>query len=78
MTMSLFSVNLNVGKSCCNFAEIYDMHTMLWNMGDVSPLPRQPSDIVLASSARGQGLNPQSRTASYQIRYTNRNSSSLV
>ena len=34
-----------------------------------TPPPRQPSGKVLASSAGGSGFNPQSRTASYQIRY---------
>ena len=42
------------------------------------PPPRQPSGIVLASSAGGPGFNPQSRTASYQIRYNNGTSSSLI
>ena len=40
--------------------------------------PREPSGIVLASSAGGPGFNPQSRTASYQRRYKNGTSSSLV
>ena len=35
----------------------------------ISPPPRQPSGIVLASSAGRPGFNPQSRTASYQRRY---------
>ena len=42
------------------------------------PPPRQPSGRVLASGAGGPGFNPQSRTASYQRRYKNGNSSSLV
>ena len=33
---------------------------------------------MLASSAGGPGFNPQSRTASYQIRYKNGTSSALV
>jgi len=36
-----------------------------------APPPRQPS-------GRGPGFNPQSRTASYQRRYKNGTSSSLV
>ena len=42
------------------------------------PPPRQPSGRVLASSAGGPWFNPQSRTASYQRRYKNGTSSSLV
>ena len=42
------------------------------------PPPRQPSGIVLASSAGGPGFNLQSRTASYQRRYKNGTSSTLV
>ena len=33
---------------------------------------------MLASNARGPGFNPQSRTASYQRRYKNGTSSTLV
>ena len=40
--------------------------------------PRYPSGRVLASSAGGPRFNPQSRTASYQRRYKNGTSSSLV
>ena len=36
------------------------------------------NDIVLASSAGGPGFNLQSRSASYQRRYTNGTSSALV
>ena len=42
------------------------------------PPPRQPSGIVLASSAGGPGFNPQSRTASYHRRYKNGTRSALV
>ena len=42
------------------------------------PPPRLPSGKVLVSSAGGPGFNPQSRTASYQTRYKNGTSSSLV
>ena len=42
------------------------------------PPPRQPSGRVLALSAGGPRFNPQSRTASYQRRYKNGTSSSLV
>ena len=42
------------------------------------PPPPQPSSIVLAQSAGGPVFNPQSRTASYQRRYKNGTSSSLV
>ena len=38
----------------------------------------QPSGRVLASRAGGSAFNPQSRTASYQRRYNNGTSSSLV
>ena len=45
----------------------------------VNPPPhRQPSGRVLASSAGGPGIIPLSRTASYQRRYKNGTSSSLV
>ena len=40
--------------------------------------PRQLSGRVLASSAGSPGFNPQSRTASYQRRYKNGTSRSLV
>ena len=43
-----------------------------------SPPPRYPSGRVLASSAGGPGFNLQSRTASYQRRYKNGDSNSLV
>ena len=39
---------------------------------------RPLNDRVLALSAGGPGFNPQSRTASYQRRYKNGTSSSLV
>jgi len=42
------------------------------------PPPRTPSDRVMDSSAGGPGFTPQSRTASYQRRYKNGTSSSLV
>ena len=42
------------------------------------PPPRQTGGRVLASSVGGHGFNPQSRTASYQRRYKNGNSSALV
>ena len=44
----------------------------------MKPPPRQPSGTVLASIAGGPGFNPQSRTASYQRRFKNGTSSSLV
>ena len=44
----------------------------------IAPPPRYPSVIVLALSAGGPRFNPQSRTASYQRRYKNGTSSSLV
>ena len=44
----------------------------------ITPPPQQPSGRVLVSSAGGPGFNPQSRTASYQRRYKNGTSSSLV
>ena len=40
--------------------------------------PRQPRGRVLSSSAGGPGFNPPTRTASYQRRYKNGTSSSLV
>ena len=40
--------------------------------------PRYPSGRVLALSVGGPEFNPQSRTASYQTRYKNGTSSSLV
>ena len=44
------------------------------------PPPQQPSGRVLALSAGGPGFNPQSRieAVSYQRRYKNGTSSSLV
>ena len=64
---------------CCNYCPVmFDAITVLMTMRLVcfmsnkrSPLPRKPSGRVLASSAGGPGFNPQSRTASYQIRYKN-------
>ena len=41
----------------------------LSNISFEKPPPRYPNGRVLASSAGGPGFNPQSRTASYQIRY---------
>ena len=42
------------------------------------PPHRSPSGIVMASSAGRPGFNPPSITASYQRRYKNGTSSSLV
>ena len=38
----------------------------------------KPSGRVLTTSAGGPGFNPQSNTSSYQRRYKNNTSSSLV
>ena len=43
-----------------------------------TPPPRKPSGRMLASSEGGPRFNTQSRTASYQRRYTNGTSSFLV
>ena len=44
----------------------------------LKPPAGYPTGRVLVSSAGGPGFNPQSRTASYQGRYKNGTSSSLV
>ena len=44
----------------------------------VTPPPREPiGRVPMASSTGSPGFNPQSRTASYQRRYTNGTSSAL-
>ena len=54
------------------------LHTYKQNNTGSSDKHRLFVSLVLASSARGPGFNPQSRTASYQRRNKNGTSSSLV
>ena len=51
---------------------------LLLKIISILPPPRKPSGRVLALSAGGSGFNPKTRTASYQRRYKNGTSSSLV
>ena len=60
---------------------VYFNHVFSKFLGDFLnflPPPRCPSGRVLPSSAGGPGFNPLTRTASYQRRYKNGTSSSLV
>ena len=59
-------------------SDTYCEHYNTYSVNNLLPPPRYPSGRVLASRAGGPGFNPQSRTASYQRRYKNGTSSSLV
>ena len=59
-------------------SDTYCEHYNTYSVVNLLPPSRYPSGRVLASRAGGPGFNPQSRTASYQRRYKNGTSSSLV